>query len=85
MTAKNEKEKRTEKVISKDGTSIAYEKAGTGPPLILVDGALCHRAFGPTPKLRKGLEKDFTVFTYDRVAAVAVTALTQSFTRSNEK
>ena len=66
MTAKNEKEKRTEKVISKDGTSIAYEKAGTGPPLILVDGALCHRAFGPTPKLRKELEKDFTVFTYDR-------------------
>jgi pimeloyl-ACP methyl ester carboxylesterase len=66
MTAKNETEKRTEKVISKDGTSLAYEKAGTGPALILVDGALCHRGFGPMPKLRKELEKDFTVYTYDR-------------------
>ena len=34
--------------------------------LILVDGALCHRGFGPMPKLRKELEKDFTVYTYDR-------------------
>jgi hypothetical protein len=32
-------------VISKDGTSIAYERSGEGPALILVDGALCSRAF----------------------------------------
>ena len=53
-------------VTSKDGTSIAYEKTGSGPALLLVDGALCHRKFGPTPKLAPQLAKDFTVFAYDR-------------------
>jgi len=54
------------KVISKDGTQIAYEKQGQGPALILVDGAMCFRAFGPMPGLAKLLESDFTVYTYDR-------------------
>ena len=31
------------KVTSKDGTTIAYEHNGEGPPLIIVDGALCSR------------------------------------------
>src|SRR5262245_62438315 len=66
MSAKSGTEKRNEKVTSKDGTSIAYETAGTGPALILVDGAMCHRGFGPMPALRKELEKDFTVYTFDR-------------------
>jgi len=66
MSAKSETERRTEKVTSSDGTSIAYERAGTGPALILVDGAMCHRGFGPMPALRKELGKDFTVYTYDR-------------------
>ena len=39
------------KVKSRDGTTIAYERLGSGPPVILVDGALCSRAFGPMPKL----------------------------------
>jgi hypothetical protein len=34
-------------VKSKDGTTIAYERYGSGPALILVDGALCSRTFGP--------------------------------------
>ena len=34
-------------VTSKDGTSIAYERSGDGPAVILVDGALCYRDFGP--------------------------------------
>src|SRR5262245_17392559 len=51
---------------SKDGTSIAYERAGKGAPLILVDGALCSRAFGPSSKLAALLAQQFTVFTYDR-------------------
>lgn len=55
-----------DKVISKDGTPIAYEKSGTGPALILVDGALCSRQFGPMPKLAPLLAQRFTVFTYDR-------------------
>lgn len=35
-------------VISKDSTIIAFDKSGQGPAVILVDGALCYRAFGPT-------------------------------------
>jgi pimeloyl-ACP methyl ester carboxylesterase len=53
-------------VTSKDGTPIAYERVGQGPPLILVDGALCSRAFGPMPKLAPLLARDFTVYFYDR-------------------
>ena len=34
-------------VRSADGTTIGYTQAGQGPPLILVDGALCRRSFGP--------------------------------------
>jgi len=54
------------KAISRDGTPIAYERSGQGPALILVDGALCSRAFGPSPKLAPLLAPHFTVFTYDR-------------------
>ena len=54
------------KVISKDGTEIAYEKSGEGPALILVDGALCYRSFGPMRELAKLLSPYFTVYAYDR-------------------
>jgi pimeloyl-ACP methyl ester carboxylesterase len=53
-------------VRSKDGTPIAYERFGSGPALILVDGALCSRTFGPSPKLAPLLAQHFTVFAYDR-------------------
>lgn len=53
-------------VISRDGTAIAFDRSGTGPAVILVDGALCHRAFGPSRPLAEQLEPDFTVYTYDR-------------------
>ena len=53
-------------VRSTDGTPIAYERRGSGAPLILVDGALCSRAFGPSSKLAPLLAQHFTVFTYDR-------------------
>jgi len=52
--------------ISKDGTVIAYDKTGSGTPLILVDGALCYRSFGPMKKLASLLAKHFTVYYYDR-------------------
>jgi len=55
-----------QKVTSKDGTAIAFDKSGSGPALILVDGALCYRSFGPMPKLVPLLTPHFTVFTYDR-------------------
>jgi len=54
------------RVTSRDGTAIAYERLGAGPPLILVDGALCSRAFGPMPKLAPLLARQFTVYFYDR-------------------
>lgn len=53
-------------VLSKDGTKIAFEKTGQGPTIILVDGALCHRGFGPMRPLAKLLSVDFSVFAYDR-------------------
>jgi pimeloyl-ACP methyl ester carboxylesterase len=53
-------------VRSKDGTRIAFERAGNGPALILVDGALCHRASGPMRPLAALLTPHFTVYTYDR-------------------
>jgi len=54
------------KVLSKDGTAIAFDKLGHGEPIILVDGALCSRSFGPLPKLAQLLAPHFTVFNYDR-------------------
>lgn len=53
-------------VRSQDGTTIGYDKTGDGPPLILVDGALCSRSLGPMPKLAALLAQNFTVYTYDR-------------------
>src|SRR5262249_58976517 len=53
-------------VTSKDGTTIAYDQTGTGPPLVLVDGALNSRAFGLNGPLAAILADRFTVVTYDR-------------------
>jgi pimeloyl-ACP methyl ester carboxylesterase len=54
------------KVISNDGTQIAYDKRGQGPAVILVDGALCYRSFGPMTRLSELLAPHFTVYSYDR-------------------
>lgn len=54
------------KVLSKDGTPIAFDRSGNGPAIILVDGALCHRASGPSAPMAALLASRFTVFTYDR-------------------
>ena len=54
------------KVMSADGTAIVYDRAGQGPAVILVDGALCSRAQGPMPELAKQLASQFTVYNYDR-------------------
>ena len=51
---------------SKDGTRIAFDKAGQGPAVIFVDGALCYRASGPSAAVAELLKNHFTVFTYDR-------------------
>jgi len=54
-----------EKVTSKDGTGIAYDKRGEGSAVILIDGALCFRSFGPMPRLAELLAPRFTVYNYD--------------------
>jgi pimeloyl-ACP methyl ester carboxylesterase len=54
------------KARSADGTTIAFERTGTGPALILVDAALGFRGFGPMGELAGLLAGDFTVVTYDR-------------------
>jgi len=52
---------------SRDGTKIAYDKQGTGPPLILVDGALTvHSSGGSGAELAKLLAPRLTVYGYDR-------------------
>lgn len=51
-------------VISKDGTTIAYEKAGNGPAVILVEGATATSA--ASTELASLLSPHFTVYSYDR-------------------
>jgi pimeloyl-ACP methyl ester carboxylesterase len=53
-----------EKIISKDGTTIAFDQLGAGPALVLVAGASCDRAVD-TP-ITDGLAAHFTVLNYDR-------------------
>ena len=54
------------RALSQDGTAIAFDRIGNGPPVILVDGALCYRGMGQTGQLAKLMASHFTVFTYDR-------------------
>ena len=48
---------------SADGTVIAYDRTGDGPPLVVVVGALCDRHTFVSPAELTGR---FTVYTYDR-------------------
>ena len=54
----------TEAVLSADGTPIAFDRLGSGPPLILVVGAFNLRA--TTAPLADALQEAFTVLNYDR-------------------
>jgi pimeloyl-ACP methyl ester carboxylesterase len=53
-----------ETVRSKDGTAIAYDRIGKGPPLVLVGPALSDRA--ASKAFAALLAPRFTVFNYDR-------------------
>jgi pimeloyl-ACP methyl ester carboxylesterase len=53
-------------VTSRDGTSIAYERAGSGHPIIFATGAFNDHT--TCAFLAKELEADHTVITYDRRA-----------------
>jgi pimeloyl-ACP methyl ester carboxylesterase len=53
-----------EDVTSNDGTRIAYDRSGEGPPVILVSGGSVDRfSNAPVGELLAGR---FTVFNYDR-------------------
>lgn len=56
----------TRHVTSADGTQIAVERAGSGPALIIVDGAGCSRLLGASLEWAPLLSSQFTVYTYDR-------------------
>jgi pimeloyl-ACP methyl ester carboxylesterase len=51
-------------VTSKDGTTIAFDRLGDGPPVILVSGGSVDR--GSNAPLADLLAKQFTVYNYDR-------------------
>ncbi len=53
-------------VTSRDGTRIAFESAGAGPAVVIVDGAMSSRSFGPSGPIAEALENQFTVHRYDR-------------------
>ena len=53
-----------DKITSSDGTPIAFDRLGDGPPVIVVGGAMCDRAL--TRPTAVELAKHFTVFNYDR-------------------
>jgi pimeloyl-ACP methyl ester carboxylesterase len=54
-------------VTSADGTTIAFDQTGQGPAIILVGGAIQHRAIDPgTAQLAGLLSSQFTVIHYDR-------------------
>jgi pimeloyl-ACP methyl ester carboxylesterase len=56
----------TEFTTSTDGTRIAFSREGSGPTIVLVDGAMCYREFGPAKPFTDELKGDFTVVSYDR-------------------
>ncbi len=53
-----------EQVISPDGTPIAFDRLGEGPPLIVVGGASCDRAI--TRSTAEALARSFSVINFDR-------------------
>jgi len=54
-------------IRSQDGTTIAFDRTGEGPPVILVGGAFQHRAIDSSVvQLAALLAPHFTVFRYDR-------------------
>ena len=55
---------QVETVQSRDGTTIAFDRSGRGPSLIIVNGALSDR--GAVPDLASRLADELTVIAYDR-------------------
>lgn len=70
MTTNQNKTKEEGKIVktiqSKDGTTLAYDVFGNGPPLLFITGATCFRSFEPVLHDAKVFAEQFTVYNYDR-------------------
>jgi pimeloyl-ACP methyl ester carboxylesterase len=55
-----------ETITSKDGTKIAFDRTGQGPPVIMVGGAFSWRRWKGFVELADLLSARFTVLNYDR-------------------
>ncbi len=55
-----------ETVTSADGTEIAFERTGSGPPLVLVHGATLDHRVWEIGNVRSALAEDATVYAIDR-------------------
>lgn len=53
-----------QQIMSADGTTIAFDQLGSGPPIIVVAGASCDR--GADAAIAEALGRHFTVLNYDR-------------------
>ncbi len=53
-----------ETITSKDGTTLAFDRLGSGPPVVLVCGGSVDRMADAA--IAQELASDFTVFNYDR-------------------
>ncbi|MEU2897652.1 alpha/beta fold hydrolase [Streptomyces sp. NPDC001273] len=63
-TARDHSVRAEARVVSADGTEIAFEQSGRGPAVVLVASALADRS--DTTKLAALLAQHFTVVNYDR-------------------
>ncbi|WP_254769209.1 alpha/beta fold hydrolase [Salinilacihabitans rarus] len=59
-------EKELATVTSADGTEIAYERSGSGPPLVLVHGAIFDRTVWELGDVRSTFAEHNTVYAMDR-------------------
>lgn len=54
-----------ETVTSADGTPIAFERTGSGPPLVLVHGGACDHRFWDLSDVRSTFAERYTVYAMD--------------------
>lgn len=58
--------KEMESVTSPDGTEIAFERTGSGPPLVLVHGVGLDHNFWDLSDVRSAVAEHYTVYAIDR-------------------